>query len=148
MSKKKKKNPKKMESIPAPAPPTPDAASLQQEVGGSPQKNRSLWKWGGALVVLLIAAGALFFFLKRQKGPAFGQYKGYNVLLITLDTTRADHLPAYGYKQVKTPNLDQFASESLVFEDAVSHAPLTLPSHTSILTGLLPIAHGVRDNGG
>src|SRR5687767_7976350 len=54
----------------------------------------------------------------------------------------------YGYDRVKTSNLDRLARESYIFEDAVSHVPLTLPAHASILTGLLPLTHGVRDNAG
>jgi len=71
----------------------------------------------------------------------------YNLLLITLDTTRADHLGCYGYKRAKTPNLDWLASEGLRFVNTYCPAPLTLPSHTSILTGLEPVKHGVRNNG-
>jgi arylsulfatase A-like enzyme len=69
-------------------------------------------------------------------------------LLVTIDTLRADHLPVYGYNKVKTPNLERFAGGSLIFDHAISHAPITLPSHTSIMTGRLPIGHGVLDNGG
>jgi arylsulfatase A-like enzyme/Tfp pilus assembly protein PilF len=98
----------------------------------------------------IAVAGTLFFFLGHFRSglKSAGSYKDYNVLLITMDTTRADHLPMYGYKNVKTPNLDRLASDSFVFEDAVSQVPLTLPSHTSIMTGRLPIGHGVRDNAG
>jgi arylsulfatase A-like enzyme/Tfp pilus assembly protein PilF len=98
----------------------------------------------------IAVAGTLFFFLGHFLSglKSAGSYKDYNVLLITMDTTRADHLPMYGYKNVKTPNLDRLASDSFVFEDAVSQVPLTLPSHTSIMTGRLPIGHGVRDNAG
>ena len=104
------------------------------------------------LVGIVLAAAAAF--LYARFGPsgaarvASGSLKGKNVLLVTLDTTRADHLPAYGYKSVKTPGLDRIASKSLIFEDAIAQAPLTLPSHASILTGQLPIWHGVRDNEG
>jgi arylsulfatase A-like enzyme/Flp pilus assembly protein TadD len=66
---------------------------------------------------------------------------------VTIDTLRADHLPAYGYTGVATPNLDALAAESFVFKDAVSHVPLTMPAHTSIMTGLLPPSHGVPENG-
>lgn len=79
---------------------------------------------------------------------AFGSFKDSNVLLITLDTTRADHLSLYGYARDTTPNLAILGLKSFVFENAISHIPLTLPSHTSILTGLLPPTHGVRDNSG
>jgi arylsulfatase A-like enzyme/Flp pilus assembly protein TadD len=70
-----------------------------------------------------------------------------NVLLITVDTLRADRLGAYGYSRAKTPNVDRLADEGTLFTDAIAAAPITMPSHASIMTGLLPPAHGVRDNG-
>lgn len=69
-----------------------------------------------------------------------------NVLLITLDTTRADRFSSYGYPEPTTPNLDALASEGSLFESAFSTAPITLPSHTSIMTGTYPMFHGTRDN--
>lgn len=69
-----------------------------------------------------------------------------NLVLVTLDTTRADHLGCYGDTKAETPNLDRLAAEGALFEQAVAVAPLTLPSHASILTGLYPPRHGVRDN--
>jgi choline-sulfatase len=71
-----------------------------------------------------------------------------SIVLITLDTLRADRLGCYGFPGNSTPNLDAMAAESVLFEQATSTVPLTLPSHASILTGLLPPHHGVRDNGG
>ncbi len=68
------------------------------------------------------------------------------VVLITLDTVRADRLPAYGFQGVSTPALDRLAAEGIVFEDAVAPVPLTLPSHVSLLTGRWPTRHGIRDN--
>lgn len=70
-----------------------------------------------------------------------------NVLLITVDTLRADHVGAYGYAPAHTPVMDRLASEGLLFENAITAAPITMPAHASIMTGLLPPAHGVRDNG-
>ena len=70
-----------------------------------------------------------------------------NVLLITLDTTRADRLSPYGYAAAETPTYDALAQEGIVFERATSTCPLTIPSHSSIFTGLMPPQHGVRDNG-
>ena len=70
------------------------------------------------------------------------------VVVISVDTLRADRLPAYGYRGVKTPQIDALARQSVLFERAYSHCPLTLPSHASILTGLLPPEHGVRTNKG
>jgi choline-sulfatase len=75
-------------------------------------------------------------------------FPGAPVVLISVDTLRADHLPAYGYRGVETPAIDALARDSLVFENAISQVPLTLPSHASLLTGLLPFQNGVRDNVG
>ena len=71
-----------------------------------------------------------------------------NVLLITLDTMRADRLPAYGFQGVDTPVLDRIAAEGTIFEEAFAAAPLTLPSHASLFTGIYPPRLGVRDNAG
>ena len=70
------------------------------------------------------------------------------VVLISIDTLRSDHLPAYGYKGVATPNIDALRADSILYERAYSHVPLTLPSHASILTGMLPPDTGVHDNVG
>ena len=69
-----------------------------------------------------------------------------DVLIITLDTTRADYISTYGSARAATPSIDRLAADGVVFEQAVSVAPLTLPAHTSLFTGLLPFRHGVRDN--
>ncbi len=71
-----------------------------------------------------------------------------NLVLITMDTTRADHLGCYGDTEAETPNLDRLAAEGARFDRAIAVAPLTLPSHVSILTGLYPPRHGVRDDTG
>lgn len=70
-----------------------------------------------------------------------------NVLLITLDTTRADRLGCYGYPGGLTPNIDRIAEEGVLFEQAWTTVPLTLPAHSSIMTGLYPPEHGLRVNG-
>jgi choline-sulfatase len=70
-----------------------------------------------------------------------------NLVLVTLDTVRADHLGCYGDSQAITPALDGLAAEGLRFTSASSTVPLTLPSHTTILSGLLPPHHGLRNNG-
>ena len=69
-----------------------------------------------------------------------------NVILISIDTLRADRLPLYGYEEIETPALDSFAADGIVFDKAYSQCPLTFPSHATILTGLRPTEHGVRDN--
>jgi len=70
-----------------------------------------------------------------------------NVILITIDTLRADRLALHGYGEGHTPNLTRLANRGVVFERGRSHAPITLPSHASILTGLYPPQHGARTNG-
>src|SRR5262245_12032860 len=81
-----------------------------------------------------------------------GGGRGYasrpNVLLVTIDTLRADHLGCYGHAAALTPTLDALAGRVVRSETAVSHVPLTGPSHASILTGRTPLGHGRRDNGG
>ena len=79
----------------------------------------------------------------RRPAPA-----DLNVVVVTLDTLRADRLGCYGFRGVETPNIDALATEGVLFEQATSTVPLTLPSHASIFTGLIPPNHGVRDNGG
>lgn len=69
------------------------------------------------------------------------------ILLITIDTLRADHLGCYGYSEIRTPSIDSLAREGVRFEWAFTPAPITLPSHVSILTGLYPYTHGVLNNG-
>ena len=70
-----------------------------------------------------------------------------SVLLITLDTTRADHLSPYGYALADTPIYDRMAEEGVVYTRAYATCPLTIPSHSTIMTGRPPPSHGVRDNG-
>jgi arylsulfatase A-like enzyme/predicted TPR repeat methyltransferase len=70
-----------------------------------------------------------------------------DILLITLDTTRQDRIGAYGFGLARTPTIDRLAREGARFDDHATVAPITLPAHISILTGLTPASHGVRDNG-
>lgn len=102
--------------------------------------------WAGGLAVLVVGLAALWW---TQRAPAYvlEQSADQNILLITIDTLRADALGSYG-GQAATPNLDALASHGARFAFAHSHAVVTLPSHTSILTGRLPYEHGMRDNAG
>ncbi len=79
----------------------------------------------------------------RASAPASGP-----IILISVDTLRADHLPVYGYERVRTPAIDALAADGVVFERAYSHAPQTLPAHAALLSGRLPFETGVRDNFG
>src|SRR2546425_7355854 len=71
--------------------------------------------------------------------------KAPNIILITLDTVRADHLGCYGNKNIYTPTLDALGRDGVVFERAISQVPLTWPSHAAILTGMYPFQNGVQD---
>ncbi len=95
------------------------------------------------LLGVAILAGVGWWVWSRDAAPA-----PMNVVLITLDTLRADHLGAYGATGVRTPHLDRLASQGVVFDQVMTTAPLTLPAHSSIMTGQFPPKHGVRDNGG
>jgi arylsulfatase A-like enzyme len=77
-----------------------------------------------------------------------GALETENIVLITLDTVRPDHLHCYGDQKIKTPAIDALASSGVLFENAVAQTPLTEPSHASIFTGQNPNIHGVRDTGG
>ena len=89
---------------------------------------------------------ALFFFsaigMQAKSAPA----DGCNLLLITLDTTRADRLGCYGFAAAQTPNLDALAKNGVRFANGYTPVPLTLPAHCSLFTGQTPLGHGVRNN--
>jgi arylsulfatase A-like enzyme/Tfp pilus assembly protein PilF len=104
------------------------------------QKFRSRGVW---LAVFGLTALATGLFCWRASYSA----RRPNVLLITLDTTRADRLGCYGYALALTPALDSLAAEGVLFERAYTPAPLTLPSHASLMTGLHPPEHGLITNG-
>src|SRR5215470_18019251 len=76
-----------------------------------------------------------------------GACRGCNVLLVTIDTLRLDRVGAFGSERHLTPTLDRLAREGLTLTRAYASAPLTLPSHTSILTAVSPPVHGLRTNG-
>ncbi|MFP4081382.1 MAG: sulfatase-like hydrolase/transferase [Candidatus Aminicenantes bacterium] len=109
----------------------------------------------GALTGAAVAGIILFLIFRPEKEPQreFSRLisdqgiEKPNIIFITLDTTRSDHLPCYGYTKVKTPHLDSLARKGMVFEQCTASSPLTLPSHASMMTGLYPTYHGVRVNG-
>jgi arylsulfatase A-like enzyme/Tfp pilus assembly protein PilF len=92
---------------------------------------------GGLALALLVACS----------GKDSGRHEQHSVLLVTLDTTRADALSCYGARSGTTPELDALAREGVLYERAYTCAPITLAAHASILTGLVPLRHGLRDNG-
>src|SRR5688500_14422818 len=102
----------------------------------------------GAVLLLLVAAAALVaWWFGRQSGFAVERNAERNVLLVTIDTLRADALGAYSGRAT-TPNLDRLAASGARFDFAHGHAVVTLPSHASILSGRYPYEHGIRDNTG
>jgi len=133
----------------------------QKTKGRTPDKRppvalRSRRRWIVATVaisILLLVGAYAGWWRARGSSRAFpgtlhaGSASGFHVLLITLDTTRADHLGCYGHAAAKTPVLDRLAAEGVRFADAVSPAPITLTSHATMLTGHDPPRHGVRHNG-
>lgn len=93
----------------------------------------------GVVLATLVAGGVLL--ARRHARPP-------NLLVITLDTLRADRLGSYGYAPARTPRLDGLAARGMRFAQATTVTPLTLPAHSSLFTGTFPPFHGVRDNGG
>jgi choline-sulfatase len=100
------------------------------------------------LSVAAIAVGAVVWLGWSFGGRLLAPRRPLNVLLVSIDTLRADHVGAYGYAAAQTPTLDALARRGVRFTDASTVTPLTLPAHTSLLTGTFPAWHGVRDNGG
>jgi len=100
---------------------------------------------------VLLAAGCWFGIIRAglwQPGPPGGDARSLNLLVVSIDTMRADRLGSYGYRGARTPYLDALAARGLRFSQASTVMPLTLPAHASLLTGTFPAFHGVRDNGG
>lgn len=98
--------------------------------------------------IAISGLGLIFFWFNQSNYKSISRRGPFNIVLITVDTLRADHLGCYGYRPDVTPAIHKLASEGILFEKCIAQTPLTLPSHTTILSGTLPIHHGVRDNGG
>ncbi len=98
-----------------------------------------------ALTLLIFAVGCRS---NVSKSSVAAPSSRPNVLLVTIDTLRADHVGSYGYDKASTPTIDALARRGVRFETAVAHVPLTGPSHASILTGQTPLGHGFRNNSG
>lgn len=111
-----------------------------------PTDRRARWSLG---LIALVGVGGLVWLAFRDPGQSSptGSGRGRDVILITLDTTRFDHLGCYGYERPTSPTIDRYAREGVRFERAYAVAPITLPTHASILTGLAPPLHGAHNNG-
>ncbi len=110
--------------------------SADSSTAGRPLAKRTLWLI--TVFLVLVGTGIILTSLRRTK-PS-------NLLIFTLDTVRADRLGCYGYSLLESPNIDLLAANGIVFDEAYAAAPITLPSHTTLFTGLYPPSHGVRDN--
>ena len=150
--KKQKRNPasthstgtvkKTAQETPKPPEPEPGSSTFKREL-----KIKKYLTAAGVLLGILVILYVLFWggistAYKRK------QLKNLNVILFTLDTLRADFVSAYEKGKADTPNIDRIADEGVLFENCISQTPLTLPSHTSILSASYPLYHQVRDNGG
>lgn len=119
--------------------------------GAGAPRNRRRARVLGIVAVLAVGAGLTWYIggmgtdgaRPGERVPA----RAPDILLITLDTTRADRLGSYGYGGASTPNLDRLARDGVRFARALSPVPLTLPAHASLMSGREPFRHGVRNNG-
>jgi len=103
------------------------------------------------IIGVIVGLAVIFYLLlgpKLSTGYKKKQLKNLDVILITLDTLRVDFVSAYKKGKADTPNMDRVAGEGVLFETCIAQTPLTLPSHTSILSGTYPLHHRIRDNGG
>lgn len=97
----------------------------------------------GAIVTAIVGAAMAGWLIARTSAPPSGP-----VVVISIDSLRADRLGAYGYRRARTPYIDALAAHGIVFDRAYSHSPLTVPAHVSLLSGRLPLETGVRDDEG
>jgi arylsulfatase A-like enzyme len=100
-------------------------------------KRRKLALWISIALLILIAVVIIVLFRKTNVRP--------NIILMSVDTLRADHLSCYGYDKNTSPNIDAYSQEFVLFKNAVSAAPVTAPAHMSLFTGLTPIIHRVMN---
>jgi arylsulfatase A-like enzyme len=104
-------------------------------------------RWPIGANCLLAVAGIVLLVRTPGDHPDVAPDRGLpSILVVTIDTLRADHVGAYGYASARTPNMDALAETGVLFRQAVTQSPWTDPSHTSIMTGLLPTSHGVLVN--
>lgn len=153
--KKRKKSKKNKIRIQAPV---KEQAAVKAEkedakVGESEQargKKKPFGLMAAAFGAILIAAAVVIYFIFGGGKSSLNKagLKDLNVVLITIDTLRADYLSCYKEGTARTPHLDKLAQEGARFERCISQTPLTLPSHVTILSGTYPLYHQVRDNGG
>ena len=112
-------------------------------------RRRPIWRRAAAHLLLSLVLAVTVATAGCRRGESRGESREKPpVVLISIDTLRADHLPVYGYRGVATPAIDALRGDAILFARVYTQVPLTLPSHTALLTGLLPAVTGVRDNVG
>ena len=117
---------------------------IEQAAPVSSRRNHRGWLIGTVLAIVVVGAVAAVIVMRRP----FGRSAEPDIILVTIDTLRTDAVSFTGSTKCKTPFLDELARGGIYFQNAHSHNVITFPSHTNILTGLLPYQHGVRDNAG
>jgi choline-sulfatase len=113
-----------------------------------PAPQRHLFSCGACILIILLASCQRSERNTEVAAASTSTLRPLNLLVVTIDTLRPDHLHCYGYSKIETPTLDAIAKSGVLFENAITQTPLTPPSHASIFTGLYPTAHHVRDTGG
>jgi arylsulfatase A-like enzyme/Flp pilus assembly protein TadD len=144
MAKKRRKKKSGGKRRPSPQKQAPQEIPKQEVRAGRPRRIKPAVAVGLFGLVLILGFTAYRLFLTGSKIKSDGSL---NVLLVTLDTTRADGLGCYGSARARTPNLDGLAAAGVRFENVYCPVPLTTPSHCSILTGTYPLYHQVHNNG-
>jgi len=147
---RKKRRPQKR---PAPDRARQESVAVEKKTAGPSLQERKpgarpglIWRLFGVAAALALLV--YFLAIRPERGRSdLPDASTLNILLVTLDTTRADHLGCYGFSPAKTPSLDGLAREGIRFARVYCPSPMTLPSHVSILSGLYPATHGVRNNG-
>ena len=115
---------------------------------GVVKSTRNVWRRGRCLRGAGVLLAILFLPAGCERGDTSPKPPARpSLILISMDTTRADHLGCYGHPTIRTPHIDRLAAEGTRFEECLTCVPVTLPSHSSILTGVYPYVHKVRDNG-
>lgn len=133
------------------APVSTPKADIKAETGGlRPGNKTNIVKYLSVIagIAAVLAVLYVIFAPKLSTGFKKNRLKDLNVIFISLDTLRADFVSAYGDRMAQTPNMDRVAREGVLFETCISQTPLTLPAHTTMLSGTYPLYHQVRDNGG
>ena len=143
-SHKSKRKPKAGGGVQVPVPPSGISGRVSRRLGGLQLGRHPRFVLIALVVAVVAATWGTWHFSRRQSHIEGIQ----NVVLVSIDTCRADHLSCYGYSRETTPNIDALARDGVLFKSVFTPVPITLPAHSSMLTGTYPPIHGVRLNVG